>query len=346
MNVPSRQYPARVAEVRWETAEAATLILDLPDDALDAFAGKPGQFIGVHVTGHGIAATRYYSLTGLPGRGERLAITVKRVEGGQVSNFILDHLGPGDPLLVDPPLGRFVLRDTQRPLLCFAAGSGITPVYSLIRAALEDTERTMTLLFVNRAHVSAIFHDALDRLQRTHSGRFRLAHHLTGEAGRVDANVIAAFLSDAPSADVYVCGPGPFMDLVEGVATPLLPPDRLFTERFSTPPAEAAEAMLDLPATTPGTTAEALVTVRLDGIEHAVRWQGEPSLLEAFLAQGMAFPHSCREGHCGACVARLVSGEVDLGEVRALSPRDRQRGLILCCRSTPRSGQLALDADI
>ena len=228
--------PLRVKRVIRETRDAISIVLDVPEPSVPHFGYQAGQFLTLKVCVDGREHRRCYSMSSSPTAGEDLRITVKRDRDGVVSNWLNDTAAPGEDIYALPPLGRFVLKDNGRELVAFAGGSGITPVFSLLRSALESTARATRLFYANRGRESVIFDDALAALRDAHPARFVAHHHLDDENGFVTPADVEAFVARAENADdaeYYICGPGPFMDIVQTtLRTAGVPADRVHLEHF------------------------------------------------------------------------------------------------------------------
>jgi 3-ketosteroid 9alpha-monooxygenase subunit B len=334
-----------------ETTDARSFVLDVPAELRELFRYEAGQFLTFQVPASATKLNRCYSLSSAPDCDEELQFTVKRVAQGRVSNWFHDEIHEGDAVHVLPPAGGFTLRaGSRRSLVLFGAGSGITPMLSLLKTALATTDRPLKLVYANRDADSIIFRDALAALEIRHPGRLALVHHLDAERGLLDAarvrSEIGALRSDA---EFYLCGPGPFMDLVErvlledGVGS-----DRIFIERFEvqlpTPllPEEPA-----LANTGPGAAslAPTTITVHLDGATHEISYAAGDTLLQAARKAGLSPPSACEDGYCGCCIATLVRGEVAMAQCHALDDDDRQRGMILTCQARPTSDAIEVRWD-
>ena len=264
-------------------------------------------------------------------------MTVKRVTGGVVSGWLHARVRPGHTIEVGKPAGWFTLRPGDGPILFLAAGSGVTPIYALLRQALTGT-RPIILVTVHRTPEAAIFGPAIRALADGQPDRLRLIEILT--AGRIGDRFAPAraCLSGLAGADAYICGPSAFMDAAAELARSAgIADDRILFERFlaATPTPDDRPAGL-----------AAHVTMRLHGVERTFTCGPGDTLLEAGLATGAALPFGCREGHCGACMVKLVTGEVAMTDAAALSRRDRARGFVLACRAVPASATLTLDYDL
>jgi len=204
-----------IADIVDETADTRSFVLELPSALEQRFAYSAGQFCTFRTTIDGEPVVRCYSMSSSPDTGDPFTVTVKRVPGGKMSNWMNDCLAPGDTIEAMPPAGLFVLRAAETPIVAFAGGSGITPVLSIIKSALATTTRDVALVYANRDRASVIFADALDRLREQYGARLSLHHHLDSEQGFLDAAACAALVGDRTEADFYVCGPEPYMDVVE-----------------------------------------------------------------------------------------------------------------------------------
>ncbi|MEU6146286.1 2Fe-2S iron-sulfur cluster-binding protein [Streptomyces sp. NPDC047081] len=323
----------RVAEVRRETPSTVTLVLEDADEKPGSFDFRPGQFFTVVADIDGRQVRRAYSASSTPGS-SRLEVTVKHVEGGRFSTHVHRSLRAGDRLAVRGPSGSFHTGPQPADeIVLVAAGSGVTPMMSMIRTrlAVRPDRGRIALLYSSRSAEEVIFADELTRLAKDHPGRLSVTHVLTRRDGRLDADGVRRWvtgLSPAPDAHYYTCGPEPLMNTVQGVLAGLGVPDELVHhERFTS----AADT---------GTTA----TVPQ---EMTVEDNGQPvgmvvvepgrTLLDAGLAAGLPMPYSCTVGNCGDCMVRLRSGEVTQNEPNCLTPQQKADGYVLTCVGCPLS---------
>jgi 3-ketosteroid 9alpha-monooxygenase subunit B len=317
--------PLRVKRVVRETADAVSLVLDVPEPFSQRFRYQPGQFLTVRVQVDGQEHRRCYSMSSSPVVAEDLRITVKRDPGGVVSNWLNDTAAVGAEIHASPPEGRFVLGESDCELVAFAGGSGITPVYSLIRSALAVTTRRVRLFYANRTRNSVIFANALAALAQQHPDRLVIHHHLDEDSGVVQPEEIEAFVADAGDAEFYLCGPREFMDTVEAVVrTTGVAPDRIHLERFDVVDASVAAA-----------TVTEEVTIRLDRRTTAVPYRAGNTVLQTARLAGLQPPSSCETGSCGTCMARLVEGSVRMINNDALTEEEVADGWVLTCQSMP-----------
>jgi ferredoxin-NADP reductase len=328
-----------VAGVVDETADTRSFVLEIPPECERNFAYAAGQFCTFRAVIDGEPVVRSYSMSSSPDTDDPFTTTVKRVPGGRMSNWMNDALAPGSTIDVMRPTGLFVLHDRDVPIVAFAGGSGITPVISIIKSALVTTARPIVLVYANRTADAVIFANELAHLQAAHGDRLTVHHHLDAEGGFLDAVGCAAFVEHA-HADLYVCGPGPYMDTVEaGLAIAGVAPDHVFIERFALPdeaPAAATDAATEVP--------ESLV-IRLDRRKHTVAYHAGDTILETARRGGLGPPFSCEAGNCATCMAHLDEGSVAMRVNNALSEDELADGWVLTCQSLPTSAELVVNYD-
>lgn len=335
----------RVVEVVRETAEAHSLVLEPVDGHRLEY--RPGQFLTVRIpAAEGPEAARCYSLSSSPLHGERPKVTVKRTEGGYGSNWICDHVTEGDVLEILRPSGTFTPHALDQDLLLFAGGSGITPIMSILKSCLLGGTGEITLAYANRDEDSVIFRDELAALTREHGDRLTLVHWLESVQGRPTAASVRSLARHHTDRQTFVCGPEPFMALLDEVLTGLgVPPERVRVERFfslnTDPFSEGAKPAEPVDASGPTSTVE----VELDGAAHTLAWPRRSHLLDVLLDAGLDAPYSCREGACSACACVLLEGEVEMDHNEVLDRSDLADGIVLACQSLPVSDRLKVTYD-
>lgn len=328
-----RTHRLRVARVIPETADACSLEFDVDDPA--AFAYRPGQFLTVRVPSDRCGSVaRCYSLSSSPHTDDRLKVTVKRTADGYGSNWLCDTIAEGDELDVLAPAGVFTPRSFDADLLLFAAGSGITPVISIVKSALATGSGRVVLVYANRDDASVIFAAELGELAARHPDRLVVVHWLESVQGLPAPPGLAALVAPYAAAEAFVCGPKPFMTAVREALTSLgVPRDRVKLERFQSLGANPFEQAA--PAPPAPARAAASVEVTLDGERRTLAWPAEVKLLDLLLDNDIDAPYSCREGACSACACRLVAGEVKMLNNDVLEDEDISDGIILACQSVP-----------
>ena len=320
-----------VKRVVRETPDAVSIVFEIPPGLADVFAYRAGQFVSVRVVVGNEQHVRSYSMSSAPNVDPDLQVTVKRVPGGVVSNWLNDTMTEGAALDVSPPAGRFVLSDTHRELVAFAAGSGITPVLSIVKTALQTTRRHVRLLYANRDAGSTIFAEVLGVLAAGHPRRLSVEHHLDVEQGFLDANGVRSFAGDAAS-EFYVCGPAPFMELVQAaLQTAGIDDGRVHVEWFTPPSQGRAPA----PADDDGGAIE--LTLKLGGQTATVAHRRGLTVLESARWAGLRAPSSCEMGNCGTCIGRIVKGRAAMRINDVLTPDEVADGWVLTCQAVPQS---------
>jgi ferredoxin-NADP reductase len=326
----------RIAEIRRETSDAVTLVLADAESAESAgrpgtFDFLPGQFFTLVADVDGRPVRRAYSASSAPGA-PRLEVTVKRVDGGRFSTHVHENLRVGDRLSVRGPSGSFHADPSAAgELVLIAAGSGVTPMMSVIRTLLAGPGGRITLLCTNRGAEDVIFADELVRLEREHPERLAVTHVLTREHGRLDPAGLHDWLTNlrpARDARYYLCGPEALMDMVRGVlAERGVPDERVHLERYSSGPD---------PVTAGGAPQELVV---VDGEHEAGSVVVEPgqTLLDAGLAAGLPMPYSCTVGSCGDCMVKLRDGQVAMSGPNCLTSQEEADGYVLTCVGCPLS---------
>ena len=354
----TESFVLKVLDVVEETADAHSVVLEVPDDYAEHFHHTAGQFLTVAVPSDrtGLAA-RCYSLSSAPHSG-RHQITVKRTIDGYASNWICDNLRPGDTLRVLPPSGIFTPKDIDADLLLFGGGSGITPVISIARTALEKGTGKVVLFYANRDEKSVIFAGELAELAAGYADRLLLVHWLESVQGLPTQEQLKAFAAYFPDHTAFVCGPGPFMKAVVASLKELgFPRERRHQEKFVSlggNPFGDVEEVLAAARTVADAddhedddesaiTGPVAVEVELDGEQYSFDdWHGDKVLLEFLEAKGLDAPFSCREGNCSACACAVLEGEVRMKHNEVLDADDLADGIRLVCQSLPASEKLRI----
>ena len=327
----------QVARVVEETAEARSFVLALPESLAATFRYRAGQFLTFELELEGRKLRRCYSMSSAPDIDQEIKFTVKRVAGGPASNWFNDQVRAGTRLKVLAPSGRFTLTDSAGPLLFFAGGSGITPIMSLIKTALRDNRGPLRLLYANRDRAAIIFASEIEALAQRHPGRLELTHHLDEESGLLGAETVKRMTAGAEQGHVYLCGPAPFMALVEETLLGLgFPRERIFIERFLSPVEE-------IEAAAPAAHGKASrMTVHIDGKTQVIEVMPDETLLQATRRAGLDPPSACEEGICGTCLARLRAGRATMRGNQLLNDREIAEGLILTCQAVAESESLEI----
>ncbi|MBZ5740004.1 2Fe-2S iron-sulfur cluster-binding protein [Nocardioides mangrovi] len=349
-------FELKVVDVVEETADAHSISFEVPAGAEEQFAYKPGQFLTLAVPSDqtGVAA-RCYSLSSSPIGGGPLTVTVKRTAEGYASNWVCDHLREGDSIRVLPPSGIFTPASLSADLLLFAGGSGITPVISITRTALQQGTGRIVLFYANRDERSVIFAKELTELAAANPDRLQVVHWLESVQGLPSQEQMRAFAASFTSYDAFVCGPAPFMKMTIAALKDLeFPRERRHQEKFVSlggnpfgdlhdrevaeheiEDAERdADDVTEAPAAEGGPQGPVRLEVELDGEEYTFDdWAPGTKMLDHLESKGVKAPYSCREGECSACAVRLLEGDVKMLHNDVLDDDDLADGIRLGCQS-------------
>jgi len=323
-------YSLRVREVIDDTADAKSIVFEVPPEHAEAFRYRPGQFLTLRIAHEGRHLLRCYSLASSPLLDEPPRVTVKRVAQGRVSNWICDRVKAGDAIDVKPPAGHFTPHSIDVDFLFFAGGSGITPIFSIISSALVAGRGRLYLIYANRDEDSVIYCDQLNALENQHPARLKIVHLLDSVQGLPTVAQLAELSREWIGADCYVCGPEAFMECaLEALRGLGVAPNRIHVERFvSLPDEEAAPPIIE-----PGVTEKIQLEVELDGVHHELSCSRDEPILNAMLRAGLKAPHSCQSGACGSCMCTLEAGEVHLRQNQVLDKNDLKQRWILACQA-------------
>ncbi len=354
----SKFHPLRIESVRPETREAVAVTFAVPPELADSFRFTQGQHLTLRADIEGEDVRRSYSICSGVQDG-RIRIAIKRVPGGQFSNWANANLRPGQVLEVMPPMGHFnvpLASDARRHYVAFAAGSGITPVFSLVKTTLAaEPHSEFTLFYGNRASSSVMFKEELADLKDAYLSRFNLVYVMSREPqdiellnGRITREKAESLLRrwvDAAEVDAFfVCGPDGMMKAVQEALDDLgIPKSKVKVELFATSIPRRKDGPARVHAVTDQKQCE--VTVIQDGRQRTFSMDRNEPVLEAALAQGLELPYSCKGGVCSTCRCKLREGQVDMDANFALEDYEVARGFILTCQSYPVTDRLVLDFD-
>lgn len=346
----------RVTEVSPLCEDAVAITLEVPEDIAERFDHLPGQHVTMRKEIDGEDVRRSYSICAPAGSG-KLRVGVKRLTGGAFSTYATEHLQAGETLEVMPPVGEFTIDidpETRARRVAIAAGSGITPVLSLISTSLErEPHATWTLLFGNRTANSVMFLDELEGLKDRFHPRFQLFHILSREgsdvpllSGRIDGakirTVHQTLMGGAPVDGWYLCGP---YEMVMTARTTLaemgVPEDRIHDELFFAGPLDESA----LPPEPPAGEGTVDLTVILDGRAVDTRMMPESSILDAALRVRTELPFSCKGGMCATCKGKIEEGEVRMDKNYALVDSEVEAGFVLTCQAHPVSKRVVVRYD-
>lgn len=356
MSTP-RFHRLAVSDLRRETADAISMTFAVPHELAGDYSFLPGQYLTLRTTMDGEEVRRSYSICSGPDDGE-LRIAVKKVDGGAFSNWAADQLKRGDELDVMTPTGRFGVThapDEARLYVGFAAGSGITPILSIIKGVLaRELQSRFFLFYGNRTTEGMLFREELEELKDRFLERLSLFHVISGEEqdipilhGRLDGNKVRVLLrSLVPGASVdhvFICGPTGMSEDIEstcraiGIAEEKIHVERFVSEFGGKPRPKAVVA--------PGAPPKAMASLIIDGKRREVPVAEGEAILDAALRAGMDLPFACKGGMCSTCRAKLVEGEAQMEVNYSLEPWELKAGFILTCQARPCTDKVVVDYD-
>ena len=364
-------YTLKVKAVRPETEMTKTIIFEIPPTLIEQFRFKAGQYLTLRFNINGQEVRRSYSICSSP-LDKDIAVTVKRLNKGLVSNYIGDKVKVGDTIEVMPPDGRFFTKldvEQRKTYYLFGAGSGITPLMSIVKTIVEKEPMSVIfLLYGNRDEHSIIFKEELDKLQKKYAGQLYVEHTLSrplkvkpkgfgsffrkavvvwqGKKGRIDQEAVMKFLESNPlrskDAEYFICGPGNMIDNVEtALLSSGVDKNNIHFEHFASKLSEQ-EIAVRTPLGQKGT----LVKVHLDGELIQLNVPSNKAILDELLDNDYNPPYSCTSGTCSTCIAKLIKGKVNMNVCYALDDDEIAAGYILTCQSHPTTDEVELTYDI
>lgn len=365
MSTIPRFHDLKLARISPEAKGSVAITLAIPQNLRETFSFQPGQYLTLRATIDGADVRRSYSICSTRSHlaaHHELVVGIRPMEGGVFSNWAVNELKAGYTLAVMPPDGRFVSR-RPRALhrVGFAAGSGITPILSIMATTLEEQpDSKFTLIYGNRSMASVMFNEALQDLKDLYTDRLTLIHILSRQAqeadllqGRIDGDkiraIIDALLPVGSMDEVFICGPEVMIEATQKALLDAgVPEKQIHTERFTSPVLEtltpearqAAVAKLKLPA-----GGRVALTVVLDGKSHALHMNPDEHVLDVAMAAGLDLPFSCKGGVCATCRCRVMTGSVSMDKNFGLEAWETDKGFVLSCQSRPTSEAVTVSFD-
>lgn len=351
-----RYYDLKVKNIIHETKDAIVIVFEQPSEGKISY--KSGQFLTLIAPVQGKEVRRAYSLCTSPFVDEDLAVSVKKVDDGLMSNWLPANLKVGSKLKVMEPMGQFTTefgKERKRHIIMFAGGSGITPMISIIKSLLtQEPESIISLIYCNRDIDSIIFKKDLDVWEKKHEGRLHVIHILDtapmnwqGYSGLLNHDMLTKLFERIPDWGIekttyLMCGPEGMMKNVETLlADRNIPNEKVFKESFVQGTIDKEEKKEV--AAKPGELKEREVTIRYDGQEYKVLVPPHKAILETALDQGIDLPYSCQSGLCTACRGKALSGQVKLDEEEGLSQSERAEGYVLTCVGHPMTDDVVIE---
>jgi ring-1,2-phenylacetyl-CoA epoxidase subunit PaaE len=354
-----------VSNITPEAAGAVAITFQVPENLRSGFNFKAGQFLTLRAIIDGNDVRRSYSISSSQNsyaQNGTLEVGIRPVQGGVFSNWAASKLKVGDVLRVMPADGRFIV---QRPRAIhrvgFAAGSGITPILSILASNLEEqTESKFTLVYGNRRMDSVMFNEALQDLKDRYPNRLTLIHVLSRQAqevplleGRIDETkvkeIVASLLPAASMDEVFICGPEAMIEATEKALLEVgVPARNIRTERFTSPTLEALPADARKQVVlghAPESKGDVSLTVVLDGKKHQIQMSTTDKILDVALAAGLDLPYSCKGGVCCTCRAKVMHGSVEMEKNFTLEKWEAEQGFVLSCQAKPTSKEVVMSFD-
>ncbi|PUE13625.1 1,2-phenylacetyl-CoA epoxidase subunit PaaE [Limnohabitans sp. MMS-10A-178] len=355
----------QVADITPEAAGAVAITLQVPTELQSGFNFKAGQFLTLRATIDGNDVRRSYSISSSENSFKKtgtLEVGIRPVQGGVFSNWAATKLKVGDVMRVMPADGRFTV---QRPRAIhrvgFAAGSGITPILSILATTLEQQPKSkFTLVYGNRRMDSVMFNEALQDLKDRYPNRLTLIHVLSRQAqevplleGRIDAakvkEIVSSLLPAASMDEVFICGPDAMIEATEKALIEVgVPARNIRTERFTSPTLEALpanERKQVVLGNAPESKGEVALTILLDGKKHQMQMSVTDKILDVALAAGLDLPYSCKGGVCCTCRAKVMQGSVEMEKNFTLEKWEAEQGFVLSCQAKPTSKEVVMSFD-
>lgn len=363
----------KVLDIRKETKDCVSVAFFIPEDLKSKFEFKAGQYITLKFEIAGEEYRRSYSICSAPSD-EEFRVAVKKVSGGVVSTFINEKINAGDTIAVMPPMGTFIIEPNENATndyVFIAAGSGITPILSQIKTLIYNEPKSkMYLIYGNRSVEEVIFLKELEELKANFGHRFQLDIVYSGVkesggflsklfgkkettngnlVGRINASKVRALLRlntiiSQDSAHYFLCGPsGVITESKNALKSINIKPENVHIEHFTSPDQAKRPQNVDFGNLKQD---EALVTVILNNEEHLIKVKPGQTILDAALKAKLEAPYSCKSAVCSTCMAKKLSGDIDMDQNYVLSEHQLNEGFVLCCQARPKSDNTKITWDI
>ena len=344
----SKFYSLKVKSIVRQTSKAVQVYFEIPEEVTSVFQFKPGQYITLSATIKGEEVRRSYSICTTPKEG--LAVVVKAITDGVFSNFVNSQLKEGDKIEVMPPEGHFVIENQKEDsnYCAFVAGSGITPVMSLIKSVLNTNSKSkFVLVYGNKSPEQTIFFNEILELQKEFSERF-FVEHIYSETqedeahfGRIEKPTVNYVLKNKfkglDFAEYLLCGPEPMIEHVQEVLSENgVDKDAIKYELFYS---EKADKEIE------HTDGKTRLKIIVDDEEHELVMDQDEVILNAILEQDIDVPYSCQGGICSSCLAKIKSGKAEMRKNQILTDEEVEEGLILTCQAQPQTPEVIVDYD-
>jgi len=354
----SRTYPLIVKAIDINTVDTKTISFEIPTHLKAEYDYEPGQYLTIELNINGKRERRAYSMSSSPLTDVYPAVTVKRLTGGLVSNYLNDNVLVGTELAVLPPHGEFTVDlnpENKTHYFLFGAGSGITPLMSMVKSILQiEPQSKISLLYGNRQQDSIIFYDELNQLRNNNPDRLNIIYTLSqpkglwfGETGRIDTtkvkNILDLYAGDALPKQYLLCGPGDMIKLVEETLLTAGIQESFIKKEFFVLPSKEKTVSQETNANT-GKDFE--VTIKVDRTSHTIKVGSHETILDAALDADIDVPFSCMSAACSTCRAKLESGTVSMEDDEILSKKEKAQNYILSCQAHATSEGVVVNFDV
>lgn len=336
-------YSLTVKELIRETKNTVSIVFDIPSALAVDFKYKAGHYLTLKLIMNGEEVRRSYSISSYGN--EPLKVSCKMIPGGKMSTYLFEKLGVGDQVDVMAPMGNFTVKNPSKDVVLFAAGSGITPIISILKQTLATTNQRVQLYYGNRSEEEIIFKAELEQLRAENSDRLMVQHFLSSNGERLDSERVQSIVSgigdDKKNCDYFICGPeGMIAAVKSGLESSNLLDEQIHIEYFGSPKVEKA-AVETVAAS--GDVNDIVAVI--DGEEHAITLEEGESILDGANRIGIDPPFSCQSGVCTTCKCKVQSGEVDMENNFGLGEDEVEEGFILSCISKPKTAGVKVNWD-
>lgn len=344
-------YKLPVKEVKRETKDTVSVVFDIPEMAEDEFSFVPGQYITIQKELEGETLRRAYSICSSP-KSNELRVAIKEVEKGTFSVYANNHLKAGDILEVAAPTGKFILdasESNQKKYIAFVAGSGITPVISMVKAVLDTEENSkFVLVYGNKSADQTIFKNELDGMVKAFENQLEVhyvySQKISDQAyfGRIDLAVVNDIIKHKYKSvafdEYFLCGPNEMIDLVKGILINNGVDESIIHIEYFSSISVKKEVNKEL-------SGNSKITILLDEEETTIEMRKDELILDVALAHHLDAPYSCQGGICSSCLAKVVEGEAVMDKNTILDAEEIEEGLILTCQAHPTTATIKIDYD-
>ena len=333
-----------VKEIKKETLNTVSIVFDIPSNLTEDFSYDAGQYLTIKANVNGEELRRSYSISSYASVDQQLQVSCKMIEGGKMSTYLFKEIGVGQELQVMPPMGSFTLDSVDQPVVLFAAGSGVTPMMSILKKALSEGDSSVNLFYGNRADEEVIFKAELASLSEKYADRLLVQHFLSSNGERLDTERTKSLvngLGDVKNtAEYFVCGPEGMIAAVKaGLENSNVVAKKINIEYFASPKTEKPK----IETVAVGNVND--VVAIIDGDEHKFTVEEGETILDAANRIGIDPPFSCQSGVCTTCKCKVLSGKVEMENNFGLGEDEEEEGYVLSCISKPVSGGVKVSWD-